>query len=420
MAGIDPSIPLQGRGPQLFNPLEVYGQVQAIRQSEARNRLAEQDMELQRQAQALQSRRFDVEERGKEEKLRRERMEFDQKSLKGFTQSVLAAPPERRQEAYLNGIQHLLRNGVQDAQGLPPQFDEGVIADLDVYLTDPQQYMTAQQNRVANERAVKQDERAAKQDQRAQAEFDARLPGVQADSKLKGLTAEGRAPIQPAQAATIEAQRAQAQAQEAYRQQQLKLQQRGQDIQLRGQNMSDSRAREMATITRETKPPTEAERKNAGFYSRALEASKNLDVLEKDMASKGLFGQAWMDYAPNFAQSEGNQSQIQAQRAFTEARLRRDSGAAIPPQEFENDKKMYFPQPGDTPKVLEQKRKAREKALAGMLTGAGRAMRELHTAEATVENESNQRRGIPSKGTVEDGYVFMGGNPGDPKNWKKQ
>ncbi len=201
---------------------------------------------------------------------------------------------------------------------------------------------------------------------------------------------------------------------------------------IRGQNMTDSRGRELAAIARDTatanrdnKPPSEAERKNAGFYSRALSATQDIDTLEAAMAKKGLFGQAWMSAAPNFLQSEENQKFTQAQRAFTEARLRRDSGAAIPEQEFANDRKMYFPQPGDTAAVLEQKRVSREKALSGMLVGAGRAMKELHGAEQTVEAGSAARRGVtpqprPVAGTVVDGYEFLGGDPADKNRWKKQ
>ena len=50
----------------------------------------------------------------------------------------------------------------------------------------------------------------------------------------------------------------------------------------------------------------------------------------------------------------------QAQRDFINAVLRRESGAVIGEQEFENARLQYFPQPGDTPKVVEQKQKNRE------------------------------------------------------------
>ena len=54
----------------------------------------------------------------------------------------------------------------------------------------------------------------------------------------------------------------------------------------------------------------------------------------------------------------------QAQRDFINAALRRESGAAIAPSEFENARLQYFPQPGDTAKVVNQKQKNREMQFA--------------------------------------------------------
>ena len=54
----------------------------------------------------------------------------------------------------------------------------------------------------------------------------------------------------------------------------------------------------------------------------------------------------------------------QAQRDFINAVLRRESGAVIGEQEFENARLQYFPQPGDTPKVVKQKQKNREMQFA--------------------------------------------------------
>jgi len=54
----------------------------------------------------------------------------------------------------------------------------------------------------------------------------------------------------------------------------------------------------------------------------------------------------------------------QAQRDFINATLRRESGAAIAPSEFENAQLQYFPQPGDTPEVVKQKQKNREMQFA--------------------------------------------------------
>ena len=141
-------------------------------------------------------------------------------------------------------------------------------------------------------------------------------------------------------------------------------------VQMRGQNMANDRALE----AREARPVTEAEAKTYGYYKRMNDAEQTITSMAGKMAEKGLFGQTAMKYAPNWLQSEDNQVFEQASRQFTEARLRRDSGAAIPTHEYENDKRIYFPQPGDTPETQRRKDKARAVVLETMRKESGRAI----------------------------------------------
>ena len=128
----------------------------------------------------------------------------------------------------------------------------------------------------------------------------------------------------------------------------------------------------------QSKPPTEGERTAMRFYERMKGATEDLSRVEESIANKGLGGQAVLKFAPNVLQPEENQLYQQAQRAFTEARLRKDSGAAIPEYEFENDRRMYFAQPGDTKAVIEQKRKSRETAMSALRRSAARAYEETY------------------------------------------
>jgi hypothetical protein len=93
-----------------------------------------------------------------------------------------------------------------------------------------------------------------------------------------------------------------------------------------------------------------------------LEAAQT-DIVEQGKAGVPLVG--------NFLTSEDRKMADQAQRDFVNAVLRRESGAVISPSEFENAKQQYFPQPGDTPAVIEQKRRNRETAIAGVARAAG-------------------------------------------------
>ena len=74
-----------------------------------------------------------------------------------------------------------------------------------------------------------------------------------------------------------------------------------------------------------------------------------------------------MGAAANWTQSPEQQQVEQAQRDFVNATLRRESGAAISEGEFASARQQYFPQPGDSPQVIEQKRKNRELATQGFL-----------------------------------------------------
>jgi hypothetical protein len=126
---------------------------------------------------------------------------------------------------------------------------------------------------------------------------------------------------------------------------------------------------------REVVPPTPVmtgEQANAAMYADrmfgAAEAIKQfgaagLDAGEQIMSQVPLLG--------NYAVSGEFQQLQQAQRDFINALLRRESGAVISEGEFENARKQYFPQPGDSPEVLAQKQRNLETALAGMQRAAG-------------------------------------------------
>lgn len=72
--------------------------------------------------------------------------------------------------------------------------------------------------------------------------------------------------------------------------------------------------------------------------------------------------------AANALFASPKQQQVeQAQRDFINAVLRRESGAAIAESEFDNARKQYFPQPGDSRQVIEQKARNRQLAVQGIL-----------------------------------------------------
>jgi hypothetical protein len=152
-------------------------------------------------------------------------------------------------------------------------------------------------------------------------------------------------------------------------------------------NEADIASREKIATTRiDGKPSTAVEKRALGFYQRAKDAIDQLEGVYGDtgkplhevVGNKSTAGQAFQRYAPNVVQPEENQLYTQAQRQFTEARLRKDSGAAIPEHEYENDRKTYFAQPGDSPVVIARKKQARDGLLNALKMESGRAYGEYY------------------------------------------
>lgn len=143
--------------------------------------------------------------------------------------------------------------------------------------------------------------------------------------------------------------------------------------------------RDMAEAKIGARQSSGQEKRALGFYIRANDAAQTGGQLESEIQGKNLLGQLRMKYAPNILQSSENQAYEQATRTFTEARLRKDSGAAIPPHEYENDRQTYFPQPGDSREVLKQKEHARGTILTALRAESGRAMGEFEGTLGTIK-----------------------------------
>lgn len=134
------------------------------------------------------------------------------------------------------------------------------------------------------------------------------------------------------------------------------------------------------------KPPTDTQQTTALYTDRAYKASSILDSLEgkynpyainvKNMA-EGVWGLGPTMLGPmaNLKLSPEDQMAEQAQRDFVNAILRRESGSVINQDEFDNAKKQYFPQPGDSPEVIRQKRENRRTAYEALKRGSGQNYR---------------------------------------------
>lgn len=117
------------------------------------------------------------------------------------------------------------------------------------------------------------------------------------------------------------------------------------------------------------KPLNDVQSKAQLFGTRMQEADKVL----ADLAGAGRNFSTIGANAPfigglvSSLDSEKGQMLDQAKRDFTNAVLRRESGAAIGADEFDNANKQYFPQIGDSPGVIAQKARNRQLAVNGIL-----------------------------------------------------
>lgn len=125
------------------------------------------------------------------------------------------------------------------------------------------------------------------------------------------------------------------------------------------------------------KPPTAAQSKSAGYVIRMQEADDTIDKMfrtEKfDATKRGLMVRELPagDKLFQVIQNPDAQKYYNAVRAFVNSILREESGAAIAESEFASAAAQYFPQPGDTNEVIEQKRRNRKTAIAGKVAEAG-------------------------------------------------
>ena len=155
---------------------------------------------------------------------------------------------------------------------------------------------------------------------------------------------------------------------------------------------------------------TESEGKTTLYLNQMRDASNTLSDLERRgiNPSPVLVGMAGNGITNVFAPN-GAQQVAQARNQWAEAYLRVKTGAAATPGEVENNVRTFFPVPGDSAAVVQQKAEARAAAERAMVPLAGKGAQTVPAPKS----------GAPAAGQVIDGYRFKGGNPADRNNWEK-
>lgn len=195
----------------------------------------------------------------------------------------------------------------------------------------------------------------------------------------------------------------------------------GQDGAPAGYRWADASRTAVVPLTNGPADPNTPKGKNAlnDTQAKALQFGSRMlaseDILNRMAASgvnqPGLIKRAadavGMGAAANWTQSPAQQQVEQAQRDFINAALRRESGAAIADSEFANARQQYFPQPGDSPQVIEQKRRNRELATRGILAEVPESERRL--AQVSAPGAAPSAAGLPAGMTRQVGT--SGGRP---------
>ncbi len=215
---------------------------------------------------------------------------------------------------------------------------------------------------------------------------------------------------------------------------------RGQDITLRGQNMTDARAREtnlkptwdatagqwvyppnasaptgIATtpqgFVKPEKPLTDGQARATAYANQMAASTKRIEELAKNgFTGEGFWQQSQSELAgynsgiplvraiTRSMSSDDAQSFNQSELEWTEAALRFQTGANAPKDEVIRTAATYFPRPGDSPEVIEQKRAARMDMEQSVRMAAGHGTDKLPPMGGVMQPKSEAEYNALPKG----------------------
>lgn len=162
----------------------------------------------------------------------------------------------------------------------------------------------------------------------------------------------------------------------------------------------------VATAAKKAKEYKQGELTSAGFASRMTGAEDIIDRFENNEEfdpinelsnTLGTFAQA----AGNIALSPEQRQYKQAARNWIQAKLRKESGAAIPPEEMESEYRTFFPVVGDDPQTIKQKREARDIATKAMIIQSQGAYDDLFTNKQESKDTAETNTDLSQMSTEE-------------------
>lgn len=147
------------------------------------------------------------------------------------------------------------------------------------------------------------------------------------------------------------------------------------------------KAQEIAQKAKEEKTLPQNQYAAAGFARRMQQSEDVFDALGQAGFDPTSPSASLQKVLPDIAQPDLLKRQIQAEQNWVNANLRRESGAAISQAEFDNAAKQYFPRPGDSPEVLDQKRLNRLQVQQNISAEAGKALQRVPYIAGSSESQ---------------------------------
>ena len=144
---------------------------------------------------------------------------------------------------------------------------------------------------------------------------------------------------------------------------------------------------------------TEGQSKATGFFARSDEANKIMADLEQEGTQLRNAISGALPFG-NYMRTAEGQKYDQAKRNFINAILRQESGAVIGPSEFASAELQYFPQPGDSPEVIAQKKANRETAVSALKVSAGPGAEAIGSPAPTsggITDDDLKYLGVPTE-----------------------
>jgi hypothetical protein len=143
---------------------------------------------------------------------------------------------------------------------------------------------------------------------------------------------------------------------------------------------------------------TDAQKQAATFAKRMSEADTQYGEAQGKGYAPSIFTGSRL--YPEMLKGSEQKTAENSKRNFIAAVLRKESGAAISPSEFQEAEKLYFPQVGDSPENIQQKAQARADALAGMQVLSGPA--EVLIKQRQLQSQPQQEIQVQSPPVLDE------------------